>query len=224
MAASQPPWLHRRGNPVAAQLWWKPGNAAGGTTQGTRPAACGLQQLQRPRPVPHHGARGGGRHTCGMPRPITATPPSSRWRGPLLLLWLLAAGPAPLQRWGAEGIVSRCSACEAVAAEIQAKLDAESELRTLDIDLEGRIGPDGKRKGKRIEYRLSEVRVFELLEGVCEGVQSGYALTPKKPKRWASTAWMSAERRDKWRRDQKLASQVWGPPCHRPRRVSRSLL
>lgn len=120
--------------------------------------------------------------------------------------------------------MSRCSACEAVAAEIQAKLDAESELRTLDIDLEGRIGPDGKRKGKRIEYRLSEVRVFELLEGVCEGVQSGYALTPKKPKRWASTAWMSAERRDKWRRDQKLASQVWGPPCHRPRRVSRSLL
>ena len=74
-----------------------------------------------------------------------------------------------------------------MAAELAVRLEAESELRPLDIDLEGRIGPDGRRKGKRIAYRLSETRAFELMESLCEDVQQGYQLTPKKPKKYAKT-------------------------------------
>ena len=91
---------------------------------------------------------------------------------------------------------------------------AEGELRSLDIDLEGRIDPSGQRIGKRIPYKLSELRIQELLEGgggwvssVCEDVEKGYQLTPRKPKQWASTAWMEPEKRDAWKSDARLGSQ-----------------
>ena len=150
-------------------------------------------------------------------------------------LLLLAAVPAL-------PIVSRCTACEAVAAEIEGKLDGESELRSLDVNLQGRIGPSGQRMGKRIPYKLSEIfsslnlnllnhasrilphaltfcrcvlflvaegelRVMELLDGLCEEVKENYQLTPRKPKKWARTDWMQADLRDKWKSDAKLTSQ-----------------
>eukprot|EP01043_Picozoa_sp_COSAG02_P090528 COSAG02_NODE_27364_length_611_cov_1.248047_1_plen_85_part_10 len=70
----------------------------------------------------------------------------------------------------ATAIVSQCSACEAVAEVLQKRIDAESDLRSLDVDLKGRIDPNGKRIGKRIPYKLSEMRVFDLLEDLCGDV------------------------------------------------------
>ena len=100
---------------------------------------------------------------------------------PCLLVALLAA----CLLLPATAIVSQCSACEAVAEVLQKRLDDESDLRSLDVDLKGRIDPNGKRIGKRIPYKLSEMRVFDLLEGLCIDVKDGYQLTPRKPKKWA---------------------------------------
>ena len=105
------------------------------------------------------------------------------------------------------GIVSQCSACEAVAEALQKRMDSESQLRSLDINLEGRIDPEGKRIGKRIPYRLSEMRVFDLLENLCDDVKEGFQLTPRKPKTWASTAWMEQPKRDAWKSDPRLRDQ-----------------
>ena len=104
-------------------------------------------------------------------------------------------------------IVSQCSACEAVAEVLQKRIDAESDLRSLDVDLKGRIDPDGKRIGKRIPYKLSEMRVFDLLEDLCGDVKDGYQLTPRKPKTWASTAWMEEAKRNAWKKDARLQHQ-----------------
>ena len=104
-------------------------------------------------------------------------------------------------------IVSQCTACEAVAEVLQKRIDAESDLRSLDVDLKGRIDPSGKRIGKRIPYKLSEMRVFDLLEDLCSDVKDGYQLTPRKPKTWASTAWMEETKRTAWKRDAKLQHQ-----------------
>jgi hypothetical protein len=107
----------------------------------------------------------------------------------------------------ATAIVSQCSACEAVAEVLQKRIDAESDLRSLDVDLKGRIDPNGKRIGKRIPYKLSEMRVFDLLEDLCGDVKDGYQLTPRKPKTWASTAWMDKTKQNAWKNDARLQHQ-----------------
>lgn len=122
---------------------------------------------------------------------------------PCLLVALLAA----CLLLPATAIVSQCSACEAVAEVLQKRLDDESDLRSLDVDLKGRIDPNGKRIGKRIPYKLSEMRVFDLLEGLCGDVKDGYQLTPRKPKKWASTGWMEAPKRNAWKGDARLQHQ-----------------
>lgn len=125
------------------------------------------------------------------------------WR-PSTLGVLLAVSCLPLPT---KGIVSQCSACEAVAEVLQKRIDAESDLRSLDVDLKGRIDPTGKRIGKRIPYKLSELRVFDLLEDLCSDVKAGYQLTPRKPKTWASTAWMDEAKRTAWNTDARLQHQ-----------------
>jgi hypothetical protein len=122
-----------------------------------------------------------------------------------LLLWTQLALLLTLPT--ATGIVSQCSACEAVAEVLQKRIDEESDLRSLDVDLKGRIDPNGKRIGKRIPYKLSEMRVFDLLEDLCRDVKEGYQLTPRKPKTWASTAWMEEPKRNAWKSDAKLQHQ-----------------
>eukprot|EP01024_Parvocaulis_polyphysoides_P020285 TRINITY_DN19425_c0_g1_i2.p1 TRINITY_DN19425_c0_g1~~TRINITY_DN19425_c0_g1_i2.p1 ORF type:complete len:180 (+),score=10.40 TRINITY_DN19425_c0_g1_i2:61-600(+) len=54
-----------------------------------------------------------------------------------------------------------CSACSAVAQ----RLDQERPRNHLDF--RHRLDSEGKRYGKMVEYRMSELRVYELLEDLC---------------------------------------------------------
>ncbi|PRW59238.1 canopy-1 [Chlorella sorokiniana] len=97
---------------------------------------------------------------------------------PLLLL-LICGAAASL----AAGEPTRCSACRAVAEELIARLDAEQPRN--HIDLQHRVGPDGKRWGKVIEYKISELRVIHLLEDLCDGMDSYEIASDAAGQRWA---------------------------------------
>uniref|UniRef100_A0A2N9H793 DUF3456 domain-containing protein n=1 Tax=Fagus sylvatica TaxID=28930 RepID=A0A2N9H793_FAGSY len=63
----------------------------------------------------------------------------------------------------------KCSACNAVADELEFGLSNEKPRNHLD--LRHRLDSKGQRKGKLIDYRVSELRVVELLDGLCEKMQ-----------------------------------------------------
>ncbi|XP_038896987.1 protein canopy-1 isoform X2 [Benincasa hispida] len=71
------------------------------------------------------------------------------------------------------GVVSciddKCAACNAVAEEIEHGLSNEKPRNHLDM--RHRLDSKGQRKGKVIDYRVSELRVVELLDGLCEKMQ-----------------------------------------------------
>eukprot|EP00882_Tetradesmus_deserticola_P020670 GHRQ01022333.1.p1 GENE.GHRQ01022333.1~~GHRQ01022333.1.p1 ORF type:complete len:175 (+),score=72.93 GHRQ01022333.1:272-796(+) len=77
----------------------------------------------------------------------------------LLLLVLLQA------RLGALAIDAECSACEAVAAELQRRL--ESEHKRAHLDMRHRLDKDGNRYGKILDYKVSEQRAVNLLDDLC---------------------------------------------------------
>eukprot|EP01023_Acetabularia_acetabulum_P039275 TRINITY_DN3774_c0_g1_i1.p2 TRINITY_DN3774_c0_g1~~TRINITY_DN3774_c0_g1_i1.p2 ORF type:complete len:183 (+),score=23.29 TRINITY_DN3774_c0_g1_i1:183-731(+) len=58
-----------------------------------------------------------------------------------------------------------CSACLAIANVLQQRLDEERPRNHLDF--RHRLDSEGKRYGKMVEYRMSELRVYELLEDLC---------------------------------------------------------
>ena len=83
----------------------------------------------------------------------------------LLLLTFLALASAPT----AHAIEAKCSACRAVAKELSKKLSQDSESASQKVvDMRGRLDSTGKRYGKRISYKVSELRLIEILEGVCD--------------------------------------------------------
>lgn len=83
----------------------------------------------------------------------------------LLLLTFLALASAPT----AHAIEAKCSACRAVAKELSKKLSQDSESASQKVvDMRGRLDSTGKRYGKRISYKVSELRFIEILEGVCD--------------------------------------------------------
>ncbi|XP_078446381.1 TLR4 regulator/MIR-interacting MSAP protein [Wolffia australiana] len=71
----------------------------------------------------------------------------------------------------------KCAACEAVAAEIERGLASERPRNHLDM--RHRLDSRGQREGKVIDYKISELRVVELLDGLCDKMQD-YTLI-KKP-------------------------------------------
>ncbi|CAN6242768.1 unnamed protein product [Urochloa humidicola] len=73
----------------------------------------------------------------------------------LLLAAILAAGAA-----SASAIGDKCAACKAVA-----------EKPRNHLDLRNRLNSKGQREGKVIDYRVSELRVVELLDGLCDKMQ-----------------------------------------------------
>ncbi|KAF6261131.1 TLR4 regulator and MIR-interacting MSAP-domain-containing protein [Scenedesmus sp. NREL 46B-D3] len=77
----------------------------------------------------------------------------------LMLLMLLQ-----LER-GALAIEGECSACEAVAAELQRRL--ESEHKRAHLDMRHRLDKDGNRYGKILDYKVSEQRAVNLLDDLC---------------------------------------------------------
>lgn len=67
----------------------------------------------------------------------------------------------------------KCAACNAVAAELEIGLANEKPRNHLDM--RHRLDSKGQREGKVIDYRVSDLRVVELLDGLCDKMQD-YAL------------------------------------------------
>ncbi|XP_059460965.1 uncharacterized protein LOC132190098 [Corylus avellana] len=63
----------------------------------------------------------------------------------------------------------KCAACNAVAEELEIGLSNEKPRNHLDM--RHRLDSTGQRRGKVIDYRVSELRVVELLDGLCEKMQ-----------------------------------------------------
>lgn len=77
-------------------------------------------------------------------------------------------------------IEAPCTACKAVAAELQRRIDAEPVRNHLD--LRHRLDKEGNRYGKVIEYKASELRAVELLDGLCDRMRD-YALVSPQGKK-----------------------------------------
>ncbi|KAG0481626.1 hypothetical protein HPP92_012484 [Vanilla planifolia] len=69
----------------------------------------------------------------------------------------------------ASAMVDKCSACNTIADEIEIGLSNEKPRNHLDM--RHRLDSKGQRQGKLIDYRESELRVVELLDGLCEKMQ-----------------------------------------------------
>jgi hypothetical protein len=82
----------------------------------------------------------------------------------LLLLAAILASAA-----SASSIGDKCAACKAVAAELEIGISSEKPRNHLD--LRNRLNSKGQREGKVIDYRVSELRVVELLDGLCDKMQ-----------------------------------------------------
>lgn len=80
-----------------------------------------------------------------------------------LAFFLLVACPLALTAHAASG---KCLHCLGVGAELQRRLDNERPRNHLD--LRHRLDSEGKRYGKVIDYKVSELRAVELLEHLCE--------------------------------------------------------
>ncbi|XP_015884080.1 uncharacterized protein LOC107419784 [Ziziphus jujuba] len=66
-------------------------------------------------------------------------------------------------------IDDKCAACNAVAEELERGLSNEKPRNHLDM--RHRLDSKGQRTGKVIDYRISELRVVDLLDGLCEKMQ-----------------------------------------------------
>ncbi|GFP92973.1 protein canopy-1 [Phtheirospermum japonicum] len=69
----------------------------------------------------------------------------------------------------AYSIDDKCAACNAIAEELEHGLLNEKPRNHLDM--RHRLDSKGQRQGKLIDYRVSELRVVELLDGLCEKMQ-----------------------------------------------------
>ncbi|CAN7131705.1 unnamed protein product [Brassica rapa subsp. narinosa] len=63
----------------------------------------------------------------------------------------------------------KCSACNAVAEELESQLLKEKPRNHLD--LRNRLNSKGQREGKVIDYRMSDLRVVDLLDELCDRMQ-----------------------------------------------------
>ncbi|KAG2485716.1 hypothetical protein HYH03_015600 [Edaphochlamys debaryana] len=81
-------------------------------------------------------------------------------------------------------IEAPCTACKAVAAELQRRIEKEPVRN--HVDLRHRLDKDGKRYGKIISYQSSELRAVELLDGLCGSMRDYGLVSPqgKKTKYW----------------------------------------
>lgn len=92
------------------------------------------------------------------------------------LLRLLLFVTFMLQSADVGAIDAKCSACLAVVDELNATLIREKPHPTNSMKVGGRLGANGKRDEKVIDWRTSETRVIDILEEVCKGMDS-YSLS-----------------------------------------------
>ncbi|XP_062217962.1 uncharacterized protein LOC133918221 isoform X2 [Phragmites australis] len=108
--------------------------------------------------------KSGGRRDCARSREMEPRGAVCRSSALLLLATILAAAGS-----SASAIGDKCAACKAVAAEIEIGISSEKPKNHLD--LRNRLNSKGQREGKVIDYRVSELRVVELLDGLCDKMQ-----------------------------------------------------
>ena len=83
----------------------------------------------------------------------------------VLALVLAAAHPA-------RAIQHECSACKAVARELYHRLLDEGDVDGRPaVDLRHRLDPRGNRVGKVVPYVQSELRAYDVLDGLCDGMK-----------------------------------------------------
>lgn len=113
---------------------------------------------------------------------------------------------------GAKAIESKCTACQAVAHELTSRM--EKELPRNALDMRHRLDAKGQRYGPVIDYKTSELRALELLDGLCDTMHH-YVLQKrekkpegeesKSPRRWtkehsAKVGMSKAEKKEHGRR------------------------
>lgn len=114
----------------------------------------------------------------------------------LVGVWLLLC----IVSVAAIAIDERCSACQAVADSFYRRLVTERD--SSPVDMRHRLDGQGKKYGKVIDYKVSELRVTELLDRLCEDMDH-FA--------WASRPNQAGEENWKWRRVNGVqASEVIG--------------
>ncbi|XP_076932435.1 uncharacterized protein LOC143597965 [Bidens hawaiensis] len=69
----------------------------------------------------------------------------------------------------AHSIHDKCRACNAVAEELEQGMIKEKPKNHLD--LRNRLDSKGQRQGKVIDYKVSDLRVVDLLDGLCDKMQ-----------------------------------------------------
>jgi hypothetical protein len=114
--------------------------------------------------------------------------PSRGARGLLALLAGIAALLQPVY-----AIDAKCSACVAVATQLQSALEAERPRNHLDM--RGRLDSKGVRYGKLIDYKVSELRFVELLENLCDDVGDKFGFRDGSWTAGAKSAGSRAERK-----------------------------
>jgi hypothetical protein len=83
--------------------------------------------------------------------------------GGLTALVLLAA-TASLLIAPTHAIEHQCSACKAVGRELYRRLNEEDLSGKKDLDLRYGLDSHGKRKGRMLPYKQSELRATELID------------------------------------------------------------
>jgi hypothetical protein len=68
----------------------------------------------------------------------------------------------------------KCSGCSAVVDEIGEAL--KKEMPQQDLDLRARLNSGGERLGKVVDWKMSELRALELMDGLCEQVAEKYTV------------------------------------------------
>uniref|UniRef100_A0A453MWI3 DUF3456 domain-containing protein n=3 Tax=Aegilops tauschii subsp. strangulata TaxID=200361 RepID=A0A453MWI3_AEGTS len=119
------------------------------------------------------------------------------------LLLLFAAVFAAAAGASASAIGDKCAACKAVAAELEIGISSEKPRNHLD--LRNRLNSKGQREGKVIDYRVSELRIVELLDDLCDKMQD-YTLQKLESgeKEWVKvTNWSS------FQTDKKAAARAY---------------
>jgi hypothetical protein len=93
--------------------------------------------------------------------------------GSLLLLHDLAGGPTLCLAGVPNFSAMKCEACEALADELDMTLRAEASSieGRQDMLAGGRLDSKGKRRGRVVNYEMSELRAMEVLERLCVGIK-----------------------------------------------------
>ncbi|CAH2079564.1 unnamed protein product [Thlaspi arvense] len=81
----------------------------------------------------------------------------------------------------------KCAACNAVADELESQFLKEKPRN--HVDMRNRLNSKGQREGKVIDYRISDLRVVDLLDGLCDRMQD-YTLqkVESKSRQWVKVA------------------------------------